>query len=57
MSMTRMQEVKHDDASTHEEMVKALLRRPAVRAEVDRIEREEGEWLGACGKQLVLKVV
>lgn len=27
---------------THEQVTKALLRRPAVRAEVERIEREEG---------------
>lgn len=56
MAMTRMQEVKHDDASTHEELVKALLRRPAVRAELGHIRRAEGEWLDACGKQLVLKM-
>lgn len=35
---------------THEEIVKALLRRPAVRAEVERIEREEGELLDALLK-------
>jgi DNA-binding XRE family transcriptional regulator len=32
---------------THDQMVKTLLRRPAVRAEVERIEREEGELLDA----------
>ena len=32
---------------THDQIVKALLRRPAVRAEVERIEREEGELLDA----------
>ena len=35
---------------THDQIVKALLRRPAVRAEVDRIEREEGELLDALLK-------
>ena len=32
---------------THDQIVKTLLRRPAVRAEVERIEREEGELLDA----------
>ena len=35
---------------THEQIVKALMRRPAVRAEVGRIEREEGELLDALLK-------
>jgi ribosome-binding protein aMBF1 (putative translation factor) len=35
---------------THEQIVKTLLRRPAVRAEVERIEREEGELLDALLK-------
>ena len=35
---------------THEQVVKALMRRPAVRAEVERIEREEGELLDALLK-------
>ena len=35
---------------THDQIVKALLRRPAVRAEVERIEREEGELLDALLK-------
>jgi DNA-binding XRE family transcriptional regulator len=30
---------------THDEIVSKLLRRPGVRREVDRIEREEGELL------------
>ena len=30
---------------THDEVVSKLLRRPGVRKEVDRIEREEGELL------------
>ena len=30
---------------THEQVVSKLLRRPGVRKEVDRIEREEGELL------------
>ena len=30
---------------THDEVVSKLLRRPGVRREVDRIEREEGELL------------
>ena len=32
---------------THDQIVKTLMRRPAVRAEVERIEREEGELLDA----------
>ena len=35
---------------THEQIVKTLMRRPAVRAEVERIEREEGELLDALLK-------
>ena len=35
---------------THDQIVKALLRRPAVRAEVERIERVEGELLDALLK-------
>ena len=35
---------------THEQVVKTLMRRPAVRAEVERIEREEGELLDALLK-------
>ena len=32
---------------THDQLVKKLLRRPGVRAEVERIEREEGVLLDA----------
>lgn len=32
---------------THDQLVKQLLRRPRVRAEVDRFEREESELLDA----------
>lgn len=32
---------------THDQIVKKLMRRPAVLAEVERIEREEGELLDA----------
>jgi ribosome-binding protein aMBF1 (putative translation factor) len=35
---------------THDELVKAMLRKPGVKAEVDRIEREEGELLDALLK-------
>ena len=35
---------------THEQIVKTLMRRPAVVAEVERIEREEGELLDALLK-------
>ena len=35
---------------THDQIVKKLMRRPAVRAEVERIEREEGELLDALLK-------
>ena len=35
---------------THDQLVKKLLRRPGVRAEVDRIEREEGVLLDALLK-------
>lgn len=35
---------------THEQIVKTLMRRPAVRVEVERIEREEGELLDALLK-------
>ena len=35
---------------THDQIVKALLRRPAVRAEVERIAQEEGELLDALLK-------
>lgn len=32
---------------THEQIFKTLMHRPAVQAEVERIEREEGELLDA----------
>lgn len=35
---------------THDEVVKALMMRSGVKAEVDRIEREEGELLDALLK-------
>lgn len=35
---------------THDQIVKSLMRRPGVRAEVERIEREEGELLDALLK-------
>ena len=35
---------------THDQLVKKLLRRPGVRAEVERIEREEGLLLDALLK-------
>ena len=35
---------------THDQLVKKLLRRPCVRAEVERIEREEGALLDALLK-------
>jgi ribosome-binding protein aMBF1 (putative translation factor) len=35
---------------THNQLVKKLLRRPGVRNEVERIEREEGELLDALLK-------
>ena len=35
---------------THDQVVKKLLRRPAVRAEVERLEREEFALLGALLK-------
>jgi ribosome-binding protein aMBF1 (putative translation factor) len=35
---------------THEQLVKKLLARPGVKAEVERIEREEGELLDALLK-------
>lgn len=35
---------------THDQVVKKLLRRPGVRAEVERIEREEGALLDALLK-------
>ena len=35
---------------THEQLVNAMLDRPGVRAEVDRIEREEGALLDALLK-------
>ncbi len=35
---------------THDEVVKAQIERSGVRAEVERIEREEGELLGALLK-------
>lgn len=35
---------------THDEVVKALMTRPGVMAEVERIEREEGELLDALLK-------
>jgi DNA-binding XRE family transcriptional regulator len=41
---------KRWNVRTHEQVVKALLRRPGVKAEVVRIEREEGELLDALLK-------
>ena len=38
------------DIRTHDQVVKKLLRRPGVRAEVDRIEREEAVLLDALLK-------
>ncbi len=38
------------DMRTHDQVVKKLLRRPGVRAEVDRIEREEAVLLDALLK-------
>ncbi len=35
---------------THDQLVKKLMRRPGVRAEVERIEREEGALLDALLK-------
>jgi len=35
---------------THDQLVKRLMRRPGVRAEVRRLEREEGELLDALLK-------
>lgn len=35
---------------THDEVVKKLMNRPGVKAEVERIEREEGELLDALLK-------
>ena len=35
---------------THDQLIKKLMRRPAVRAEVERIEREEGALLDALLK-------
>lgn len=35
---------------THDQLVKRLMRRPGVRAEVERIEREEGALLDALLK-------
>jgi DNA-binding XRE family transcriptional regulator len=35
---------------THDQLIKKLLRRPGVRAEVERIEREEGVLLDALLK-------
>jgi DNA-binding XRE family transcriptional regulator len=35
---------------THEQLVAAMLRRPGVKAELDRIEREEGELLDSLLK-------
>ena len=35
---------------THDEVVKKLMSRPGVKAEVERIEREEGELLDALLK-------
>ena len=32
---------------THDQVIKALMRRPGVKAEVERIEREEGDLLDA----------
>jgi DNA-binding XRE family transcriptional regulator len=36
--------------ASHEQIVKKLMKRPGVRAEVDRIEREEGALLDALLK-------
>ena len=38
------------DMRTHDQVIKKLLRRPGVRAEVDRIEREESALLDALLK-------
>ena len=35
---------------SHDQVVRTLMRRPAVRAEVERIEREEGELLDSLLK-------
>lgn len=35
---------------THEQLAKKMMRRPGVKAEVERIEREEGELLDALLK-------
>lgn len=35
---------------THDQVIEALLKRPGVKAEVERIEREEGELLDALLK-------
>ncbi len=35
---------------THEQLVKAMMRKPGVKAEVERIEREEGELLDSLLK-------
>lgn len=35
---------------THDDVIKALMNRPGVKAEVERIEREEGELLDALLK-------
>jgi ribosome-binding protein aMBF1 (putative translation factor) len=35
---------------THDQVVNALMRRPRVKAEIERIEREEGELLDALLK-------
>ncbi len=47
MAMSRLKKVKH---KTHDEVVKALMKRSGVRAEVEHIEREENEWLDALLK-------
>lgn len=36
--------------NTHDEVIKQLMRRPGVKTEVERIEREEGELLDALLK-------
>jgi DNA-binding XRE family transcriptional regulator len=35
---------------THEQLVKAMLRKPGIKAEVERIERDEGELLDSLLK-------
>jgi len=37
---------------THDQLIKKMMRRPGVKVEVDRIEREEGELLDSLVKAL-----